>query len=96
MSISFLTLRLLETRKIVANRKERMRLNMMEKNLSKQRNVPLNENEAEENHKELYISHAHLSATFGDNWFSKKAEAFARFFGTPLFLSQHDHRQTVA
>ncbi len=27
-----------------------------------------------------------LSAVFGDDWFSLKAEAFARFFGTPIFL----------
>lgn len=30
--------------------------------------------------------HAHLAATFGSGWFGEKAEAFARFFGTPLFL----------
>ena len=30
--------------------------------------------------------HAHLSATFGNDWFALKAEAFARFFGTPVFL----------
>ncbi|AKJ42338.1 DUF1003 domain-containing protein [Pragia fontium] len=28
----------------------------------------------------------HLSHTFGDQWFALKAEAFARFFGTPTFL----------
>ena len=30
--------------------------------------------------------HAHLASVFGDNWFGAKAEAFARFFGTPTFL----------
>ena len=30
--------------------------------------------------------HAHLSSPFGNDWFSLKAEAFARFFGTPFFL----------
>ena len=30
--------------------------------------------------------HAHLESVFGDNWFALKAEAFARFFGTPTFL----------
>jgi uncharacterized membrane protein len=30
--------------------------------------------------------HAHLSSAFGDDWFALKAEAFARFFGTPVFL----------
>lgn len=28
----------------------------------------------------------HLSSAFGKQWFSLKAEAFARFFGTPFFL----------
>jgi uncharacterized membrane protein len=30
--------------------------------------------------------HAHLNSVFGGDWFALKAEAFARFFGTPLFL----------
>ena len=30
--------------------------------------------------------HAYLASPFGDDWFARKAEAFARFFGTPLFL----------
>jgi len=30
--------------------------------------------------------HAHLSSAFGTDWFALKAEAFARFFGTPVFL----------
>jgi uncharacterized membrane protein len=30
--------------------------------------------------------HLHLSAVYGDDWFALKAEAFARFFGTPVFL----------
>lgn len=29
---------------------------------------------------------AHVFSVFGDNWFSLKAEAFARFFGTSFFL----------
>jgi uncharacterized membrane protein len=28
----------------------------------------------------------HLDRIFGNDWFALKAEAFARFFGTPLFL----------
>ena len=28
----------------------------------------------------------HLGPVFGDDWFGRKAEMFARFFGTPLFL----------
>lgn len=30
--------------------------------------------------------HLHLGSVFGDDWFALKAEAFARFFGTPAFL----------
>jgi uncharacterized membrane protein len=30
--------------------------------------------------------HVHLASVYGDDWFSLKAEAFARFFGTPVFL----------
>jgi uncharacterized membrane protein len=30
--------------------------------------------------------HAHLAPVFGGDWFALKAEAFARFFGTPVFL----------
>ena len=30
--------------------------------------------------------HEHLSSAFGSDWFALKAEAFARFFGTPVFL----------
>jgi uncharacterized membrane protein len=34
----------------------------------------------------FHLPHLHLSSVFGDDWFSLKAEAFARFFGTPVFL----------
>ncbi|HIE0486652.1 TPA: DUF1003 domain-containing protein [Serratia marcescens] len=34
----------------------------------------------------LYRPLQGLSHTFGDQWFALKAEAFARFFGTPTFL----------
>ena len=30
--------------------------------------------------------HMHLTSVFGNDWFALKAEAFARFFGTPVFL----------
>lgn len=30
--------------------------------------------------------HLHLQSVFADDWFALKAEAFARFFGTPRFL----------
>ncbi len=34
----------------------------------------------------FHIPHAHLDSVFGSDWFGLKAEAFARFFGTPTFL----------
>ena len=37
-------------------------------------------------HFRFHAPHAHLGAVFGDTWFGAKAEAFARFFGTPTFL----------
>ena len=37
-------------------------------------------------HFRFHAPHAHLAPVFGDNWFGAKAEAFARFFGTPRFL----------
>jgi uncharacterized membrane protein len=33
-----------------------------------------------------HLPYVHLASTFGDDWFALKAEAFARFFGTPVFL----------
>jgi uncharacterized membrane protein len=37
-------------------------------------------------HLRFHAPHLHLASAFGDNWFGVKAEAFARFFGTPTFL----------
>src|SRR5580692_717706 len=34
----------------------------------------------------FHLPHMHLASVFGDDWFALKAEAFARFFGTPSFL----------
>src|SRR5215510_1504367 len=34
----------------------------------------------------FHAPHVHLASVFGDDWFGVKAEAFARFFGTPTFL----------
>jgi uncharacterized membrane protein len=34
----------------------------------------------------FHLPHMHLASVFGDNWFALKAEAFARFFGTPVFI----------
>src|SRR6266852_5763349 len=37
-------------------------------------------------HLRFHRPHLHLAPVFGDDWFALKAEAFARFFGTPVFL----------
>ena len=37
-------------------------------------------------HFRFHAPHAHLAPVFGSDWFGVKAEAFARFFGTPIFL----------
>ena len=34
----------------------------------------------------FHRGHAHLAPVFGSDWFALKAEVFARFFGTPIFL----------
>jgi uncharacterized membrane protein len=39
-----------------------------------------------QHHFRFHTPHAHLASVFGSNWFGRKAEAFARFFGTPTFL----------
>src|SRR5262249_42172750 len=37
-------------------------------------------------HLRFHAPHLHLASVFGPGWFGEKAEAFARFFGTPTFL----------
>ena len=37
-------------------------------------------------HLRFHAPHLHLNSVFGGDWFALKAEAFARFFGTPVFL----------
>ncbi|MCD4528741.1 MULTISPECIES: DUF1003 domain-containing protein [Pseudomonas] len=37
-------------------------------------------------HLRFHRPHAHLGPTFGNDRFALRAEAFARFFGTPMFL----------
>lgn len=40
-----------------------------------------------DNHFRFHLPHLHLSSAFGAGWFGGKAEGFARFFGTPIFLA---------
>jgi uncharacterized membrane protein len=42
--------------------------------------------ETQEHARRFHLPHAHLESAFGNDWFGKKAEDFARFFGTPKFL----------
>src|SRR5437763_11121623 len=39
-----------------------------------------------DHHMRFHSPHFHLAPVFGSGWFGEKAEAFARFFGTPTFL----------
>src|SRR4051812_11470371 len=43
--------------------------------------------EGRPHHFPFHLPHRHLSSVFGNDWFALKAEAFARFFGTPVFLT---------
>ena len=47
---------------------------------------PANAPHANHNHFRFHRAHDHLAPVFGNDWFALKAEAFARFFGTPTFL----------
>jgi len=48
------------------------------------KNSPASDNP--QHHLRFHLPHFHMNSVFGDDWFSLKAEAFARFFGTPFFL----------
>lgn len=50
--------------------------------------VPASGGDLPDDHKHLrfHLPHRHLATAFGNDWFALKAEAFARFFGTPVFL----------
>ena len=49
--------------------------------------APANKNTAPNHHfYRFHAPHLHLQTVFGEDWFALKAEAFARFFGTPTFL----------
>lgn len=42
--------------------------------------------EGDHDHLRFHLPHRHLNSVFGNDWFALKAEGFARFFGTPVFL----------
>jgi uncharacterized membrane protein len=43
-------------------------------------------NEVPDDYFRFHLPNLHHFSPFGDDWFALKAEAFARFFGTPVFL----------
>ena len=45
-----------------------------------------NNKKSEQHFFRFHLPYSHLSPVFGSDWFALKAEAFARFFGTPVFL----------
>ena len=57
------------------------------KNPSKEfKSTPKKSNEPNPHYFRFHQPHKHLASVYGDDWFALKAEAFARFFGTPVFL----------
>ncbi|MDB5651314.1 MAG: hypothetical protein JWL62_2834 [Hyphomicrobiales bacterium] len=48
--------------------------------------TPVDDTSAPNHPLRFHLPHAHLDPVFGGDWFALKAEAFARFFGTPVFL----------
>jgi len=56
----------------------------MQKNSGKPNPVP--DAEVPTDYFRFHLPHLHLGNVFGNDWFALKAEGFARFFGTPVFL----------
>ena len=50
------------------------------------RNPATSSDGSDKHHFRFHLPHLHLANVFGGDWFALKAEAFARFFGTPFFL----------
>jgi len=48
--------------------------------------VPTSPGAPNHHHLRFHRPHLHLAPVLGADWFALKAEAFARFFGTPVFL----------
>ena len=47
---------------------------------------PVPATEVPDDYFRFHLPNLHLFNVFGNDWFALKAEAFARFFGTPVFL----------
>ena len=48
--------------------------------------IPFSRSKPENHYFRFHRPHVHLAPVFGNDWFALKAEGFARFFGTPVFL----------
>src|SRR5450631_1728565 len=48
--------------------------------------TPVPETTVPEDYFRFHLPYLHQFSPFGNDWFALKAEAFARFFGTPVFL----------
>jgi uncharacterized membrane protein len=58
----------------------------MKTDSSKSDSAPTSPSAPNHHYFRFHRPHVHLAAVFGNDWFALKAEAFARFFGTPVFL----------
>jgi uncharacterized membrane protein len=62
------------------------RSNAMTRQILPSEDVNNDKKESEQDFFRFHLPHSHLLPVFGSDWFALKAEAFARFFGTPVFL----------
>ena len=58
----------------------------MKPHSAESRSTHASKEEQKQHYFRFHIPHLHLASVYGDDWFALKAEAFARFFGTPVFL----------
>ena len=58
----------------------------MATNIGPEQGLENNDARVDQQFYRFHVPHVHLASAFGDDWFALKAEAFARFFGTPTFL----------
>jgi uncharacterized membrane protein len=58
----------------------------MPSDIASRTNVELKKSEVRSDYFRFHAPHLHLGLLYGEDWFALKAEAFARFFGTPTFL----------
>ena len=64
----------------------------MKTHLTTSNSIPSSPGEPNHNYFRFHLPHLHLASVYGDDWFALRAEAFARFFGTPIFLVANDYR----